>query len=96
MLLSVASIGCLLLGSPAAARQGKQIFEALNKAILASVGESPQEMIAGIDIASVGKCDREEKQRALGHAPSKYTRADICSIVRSARLLSIAYSPTVF
>jgi len=37
LILSITSIGCLFLGSPAAARRGRQIFKSLNKAILASV-----------------------------------------------------------
>ena len=41
LLLSVASVGCLFIGSQAAARQGKQIFVRVHKAILASVSEAP-------------------------------------------------------
>jgi hypothetical protein len=37
LLLSITSIGSLLLGSKSAAAQGTRVFERLNKAILASV-----------------------------------------------------------
>jgi hypothetical protein len=40
LLLSVASIGCLFMGSQAAVRQGKQIFVRVHKAILTSVSET--------------------------------------------------------
>ncbi|KFZ01298.1 hypothetical protein V500_00813 [Pseudogymnoascus sp. VKM F-4518 (FW-2643)] len=36
LLLSMASVGCLFLGSQAAVRRGEQIFEKVNKAVLAS------------------------------------------------------------
>jgi Fungal specific transcription factor domain len=38
LLISMASIGCLFLGSHAAVQRGRRIFESLNKAILTSVG----------------------------------------------------------
>jgi hypothetical protein len=37
LLLSIASVGCLFLGSPAAVSRGKKIWARVNKAILASV-----------------------------------------------------------
>lgn len=39
LLISMASIGCLFLGSDAAVQRGRRIFETLNKAILTSVGD---------------------------------------------------------
>lgn len=43
LLLSITSIGSLLLGSKGAAGQGIRIFERLNKAILASVRNSTKQ-----------------------------------------------------
>lgn len=43
LLLSMTSIGCLFLGSKAAVRRGRHIFERLNKAILASVSPLSEE-----------------------------------------------------
>lgn len=49
LLLSVCSIGSLLIGSKGAAAQGARIFETLNKAILASVSTSGLHSIYGRD-----------------------------------------------
>jgi hypothetical protein len=40
LLISMASVGCLFLGSQAAVQRGRRIFETLNKAILTSVSNA--------------------------------------------------------
>jgi Fungal specific transcription factor domain len=40
LLISMASVGCLFLGSQAAVQRGRRIFETLNKVILNSVSST--------------------------------------------------------
>ncbi|KAF1931943.1 uncharacterized protein M421DRAFT_55363 [Didymella exigua CBS 183.55] len=59
LLLSICSIGALFVGSTSAAAQGRKIFQALNKACLASwenyVGGDVQEMLALVQAATIGQ-----------------------------------------
>ncbi|KAE9376327.1 hypothetical protein N431DRAFT_501240 [Stipitochalara longipes BDJ] len=59
LLISMASVGCLFLGSQAAVQRGRRIFETLNKVILTSwdkvIGQSSGEIVAMVQAALIGQ-----------------------------------------
>ncbi|KAH7141796.1 fungal-specific transcription factor domain-containing protein [Dactylonectria macrodidyma] len=59
LLLSVCSVGTLFMGSASAARQGRKIFQTLNKAILASwdnyIRRGAREVLSLVQAATIGQ-----------------------------------------
>ncbi|KAL5322251.1 hypothetical protein ACEPPN_010223 [Leptodophora sp. 'Broadleaf-Isolate-01'] len=58
LLISMASVGCLFIGSQDAVKRGRRIFEGLNKVILISdkfIGHTSDQIVAMVQAATIGQ-----------------------------------------
>lgn len=94
LLLSICSIGSLLIGSRGAAAQGRRIFERLNKAILASVSHKESLRSPANTKNTVGDFGAQGLVGGNTNNTGRYNRTNLWIIIRSrlcGQFLSIAY-----